>query len=116
MRHHIIVDTMVPIEFLRPTGTREYLNDLFGNSADALGAATHTHTWRYRSPEHWLNTWRSHGGPLQEAYNAVDPEWREQLSSELLALVGRFNEANDGSMVVQSEHLEFLVHKRSWYT
>jgi hypothetical protein len=46
----------------------------------------------------------------------VDPEWRDQLSSELLALVDRFNEANDGSMVVQSEYLEFLVHKRSWYT
>jgi hypothetical protein len=95
-------------------GTREYLNDLFGHSADALGAAVHTHTWRYQSPEDWLNTWQSHGGPLSETYKAVDPDWRDQFSSELLALVDRFNEADDGSMIVHSEYLEFLIHKSSW--
>lgn len=95
-------------------GTREYLNELFGHAADALGAATRTHTWRYRSPEEWLDTWRSAGGPLCKAYNAVDPDWRDQFSAELLALVGRFNEADDGSMLVASEYLEFLVHKSSW--
>lgn len=95
-------------------GTREFLNDLFGHSADALGAVTRTHAWRYRSPGHWLKKWRSHGGPLQKVYNAVDPDWRDQLSSELLALAERFNETTDGSMVVQSEYLEFLVHKTTW--
>ena len=78
-------------------GSREYLNDLFGESADAFGAATRIHTWRYQSPEHWLDTWRSHGGPLHKAFSAVDPEWADQLSSELLALVNQFNQANDGS-------------------
>lgn len=92
-------------------GTRDYLNDLFGESADALGAENRTHTWRYRSPEHWLDAWRSHGGPLHNFYNAVDPDWTDQLSSELLALVGRFNTADDGSMLVHSEYLEFVVHK-----
>lgn len=95
-------------------GTREYLNDLFGHSADGLGAATHTHTWRYASPEHWLENWRSHGGPLHSTFNTVDPNWRDQLSSELLALGKQFNEANDGSMVVESEYLEFLINKSTW--
>jgi len=95
-------------------GTREYLNDLFGHAADALGAANHTHTWRYQSSQQWLETCRSLGGPLHKVYNAVDPDWRDQLTSELLALVDRFNEADDGSMVVRSEYLQFLVHKSSW--
>lgn len=95
-------------------GTREYLNGLFGHSADALGATTYTHTWRYASPEEWLKTWRSYGGPLSDVYHAIDPDWREQFSSELLALVERFNEATDGSMIVKSEYLEFLVHKSTW--
>jgi ubiquinone/menaquinone biosynthesis C-methylase UbiE len=92
-------------------GARVYLNGLFGESADALGAATHIHTWRYRSPQHWLDLWRSHGGPLQKAFSAVDPDRDEQFSSELLALVDRFNMANDGSMVVPVEYLAFLVYK-----
>jgi hypothetical protein len=103
-------------EWQRPAewGTREYLNDLFGHSAYALGAAINTHKWRYKSPQHWLDTWRTHGEPLHKVYKTVDPDWRDQLSSELLALVERFNEAEDGSMIVQSEYLEFLVHKGSW--
>jgi SAM-dependent methyltransferase len=95
-------------------GTKEYLNALFGASADALGATIRTHTWSYPSPEQWLNAWTSRGGPLHDVYRSIDPEWREQFSSELLALVGPFNKANDGSMVVLSEYLEFLVHKTSW--
>jgi SAM-dependent methyltransferase len=97
-------------------GTREYLNKLFGESADALGAAIHIHTWRYRSTEHWLNTWRAHGGPLHKAFILVDPEWVDQLSSELLSLIGRFNLASDSSMVVESEYVEFLVHKSARQT
>ena len=94
-------------------GIRKYLNDLFGESADALGAATHIHTWRYQSPQHWLNAWRRYGGPLHEAFSAVDPEWDEQLSTDLLALVDQFNNADDGSVVIESEYLEFLIHKSS---
>lgn len=95
-------------------GTREYLNELFGDSADALGAAVHGHTWRYESPRTWLESWRSHGGPLNKVYNAVDPDWRAQFTSELLQLVDRFNQADDGSMIVESEYLEFLVLKSTW--
>lgn len=95
-------------------GTREYLDHLFGHSADALGATSRTHTWRYASPRQWLDQWRSPGGPLYEAWHAVDPDWREQLSDELLALADHFNEADDGSLVVRSEYLEFVVHKSTW--
>lgn len=95
-------------------GTREYLNELFGHSADALGASIHTHTWRFHSPEEWLGTWIAFGGPLHDVHKHVDPDWRGQFSSELLALVERFNEAKDGSMVVNGEYLEFLVHKSTW--
>lgn len=95
-------------------GTREYLNELFGHSADALGALECTHTWRYASPRAWLDTWLSYGGPLHKVYCAIDPDWRDQFSAELLALAGRFNKATDGSMIVHSEYLEFLVHKSTW--
>jgi SAM-dependent methyltransferase len=92
-------------------GSREYLDYLFGSSADALGAAIRTHTWRYRTPDEWLRAWTSPGQPLRRIYLTVDTERREQLSLELQALVARFNEASDGSMFVPSEYLEFLVHK-----
>lgn len=92
-------------------GSREYLNGLFGDSADALGAAVRTHTWRFPTPDEWLEAWRSPGQPLRSIYLTIDTERRERLSLELLALVARFNEARNGSMLVPGEYLEFLVHK-----
>jgi len=92
-------------------GSKEYLNNLFGHSADALGAAVRHHAWRYDSVADWLEAWQSPGGPLQHATQRIDPDWRHQFDTELLALAERFNEASDGSLVIESEYLEFLVHK-----
>lgn len=95
-------------------GAREYLDGLFGARADALGAANRMHTWRYPSREDWLAAWRSYGGPLHDVYLLLDAERQRWLTSDLLSLVRRFNEANDGTMAVRSEYLEFLVHKTAW--
>ena len=95
-------------------GTREHLDALFGRSADALGAFGRTHTWRFASPAAWLDLSRAPGGHLHDPYRVVDPDWHDQLTAELLALVDRFNEANDGSMLVKSDYLEFVVHKSTW--
>lgn len=95
-------------------GTREYLNELFGEHADALGAATRSYVLRYESTQQWLESWRSFYAPLQKVIDSVDPDWRDQLTEDLLALADRFNEADDGTMVIEDEYLEFLIHKSSW--
>jgi SAM-dependent methyltransferase len=97
-------------------GTRTYLDALFGDHADALGAETRSHAWHYRSSQQWLDSWCSKDGPLQKAYDCVDPDRRQQLSAEILELIGRYNEASDGTVVVRSEYLEFVVHKSTWRT
>ena len=103
-------------ETLNPAvwGDRYYLNDLFGHAADALGATDRTHMWRYASPQAWLDDWQSNGGPLEHVFAGIDPDWRAQLAAELLEVIRDFNQAEDGSMVVQSDYIEFLVHKSSW--
>lgn len=100
-----------PVPHAETWGSRERLDWLFGHAADALGAASRVHTWRYESPAAWLAEWRSQGGPLQKAFDATDPEWRDQLASDLLALADSCNQSDDGSMLVHSEYVEFLVHK-----
>lgn len=92
-------------------GEREYLDGLLGAHADGLGVTTRTHTWRYPSPADWLASWRSYGGPLHDVYLLLDTQRRSWLTSDLLALVARFNEAKGGAMVVRSEYLELIVHK-----
>ena len=93
-------------------GTRDRLNDLFGPDAGSIEAAQRTYVWRYKSPRHWLDLWRAVYGPLQKAFDALDEAAQEQLTTDLLALIARFNVATDGTMVVPADYLEVIVTKR----
>jgi len=93
-------------------GTRDRLNDLFGPDAGSIEAAQRTFVWRYKSPRHWVDLWRAVYGPLQKAFDALDEAAQEQLATDLLALIDRFNVATDGTMVVPADYLEVIVIKR----
>jgi hypothetical protein len=69
--------------------------------------------WRYRSPRHWLELWREVYGPLQKAFGALNEAAREQLAIDLLALIDRYNIADDGTMVVPAEYVEVVVTRRN---
>lgn len=76
-------------------------------------AATSRHfVFRYRSPRHWLDTFRDFYGPVAKAFAAIEPAAREALAADLLALVERYNEAKDGTVVVLDEYLEIVIAKR----
>jgi ubiquinone/menaquinone biosynthesis C-methylase UbiE len=93
-------------------GTRERIEALFGAAAASVRAEPAHFVFRYRSPEHWLQVFTSYYGPLLKAYAALEPAAQAALTDDLLALVGRFNRAGDGTMVVPSEYLEIVVTRR----
>jgi hypothetical protein len=47
-----------------------------------------------------------------KAFAALDEVSRNGLHDDLIALIGRENQANDGSMAVPSEYLEIVITKR----
>lgn len=93
-------------------GTRARLNDLFGAQASSVSAEPKSFAFRYRSPEHWLDVFRTFYGPALKAFAALDGTGQAALADDLLSLVSRFNVAKDGTMVVPSEYLEIVVTKR----
>jgi SAM-dependent methyltransferase len=93
-------------------GTEEFLRDLFGTRAARLHAPKRLFMFRYRSPQHFLDTFRSYYGPVHKAFLALEPAQQEALSAELLSLAQRFNTALDGSMKVPGEYLEAVVTLR----
>ena len=94
-------------------GTRSRLNELFGAAADTIEVTQRAYVWRYKSPRHWLELWRTVYGPLQKAFGALAESAQEQLATDLLALIDRFNTATDGTMVVPADYLEVVVTKRA---
>jgi len=93
-------------------GTRRNLDAYFGHHAMALAAEDCRYTFRYASADEWLSSWRGAGGPLQQAFRQVDPDWREQFAAELKDLALRCNRAADGRLVIDAEYLRFLVHRK----
>jgi len=92
-------------------GTRARLSELFAPHAAHIVSAQRHFVFRYRSPEHCLETFRTWYGPMLKAFAALAPEARPALESDLTALIARFNRADDGTMVVPGEYLEIVVTK-----
>jgi ubiquinone/menaquinone biosynthesis C-methylase UbiE len=91
-------------------GSRAHLDMLFGGNA-AVAATAKTFTFRYCSPEHWVEVFRTYYGPVLKAFEAIDVETRPELEAELYALIDTFNVAEDGTLVVPSEYLEVIITK-----
>ena len=93
-------------------GTRARLNEMFGAQASEIVAEPRMFVFRYRSPQHWLDVFKTFYGPMLKAFAALDADRQAALSRDLLALIGEFNRADDGTMVVRSEYLEVVITKR----
>lgn len=93
-------------------GTKARLEEMFGRHASEIEAEPRMFVFRYRSPEHWLDVFKDYYGPMLKAFAALDAGGQAALKNDLLALLGEFNRADDGTVVVHSEYLEAIVAKR----
>ncbi len=90
-------------------GTEERLRELFGDAIAELRVEKRHMTFRYRSPQTWVDYWRRYYGPTLKAFEAVGEEGRPALEADVLENIARFNRADDGTMVVPSEYLEAVI-------
>ncbi|MBA3591690.1 class I SAM-dependent methyltransferase [Methylibium sp.] len=94
-------------------GTHGRLAELFETEAADIQAKPRHFVFRYRSPEHWLDVFRGYYGPVLKAFAALEGTAAQQaLADDLLTLIGRFNVADDDTMVAPSEYIEVVVTKR----
>jgi ubiquinone/menaquinone biosynthesis C-methylase UbiE len=92
-------------------GTRARLAELFEPHASSIDAAHRNFVFRYRSPEHWLEVFKTYYGPLLKTFAALEPAAQSALEADLKALIGRFNRGGD-NVVLPSEYLEIVVTVR----
>ena len=89
-------------------GTRARLTELFGSEASSIKAEPRSFNFRYRSPEHFLDVFKTFYGPVLKAFAALEPRKREELQDDLHALIVRMNRAGDGTMIVDGNCHEGL--------
>jgi ubiquinone/menaquinone biosynthesis C-methylase UbiE len=93
-------------------GTRARIDEMFGSHASAIQAEPRHFVFRYRSPEHWLQVFKTYYGPLLKAFAALEPAAQAALESDLIAQIDRFNRSGDAGMVVPSEYLEIVITRQ----
>jgi SAM-dependent methyltransferase len=93
-------------------GTRSRLEELFGTSARTIGSKSRFFNFRYRSPEHFVEVFRSYYGPMNKTYAALDAAKQAALTSDLLALIALGNASGDATLVVPSAYLEVVIERK----
>ena len=90
-------------------GTRAAIEEMFGAQSRSIKAEPRLFNFRYRSPEHFLDVFRTFYGPVLKAFAALDTTSQQNLRNDLHALIVRMNKSGDSTMVVPSEYLEVVI-------
>ena len=93
-------------------GSKARITEMFGAAALSIECEPRVFAFRYRSPEHFIEVFRTYYGPTLKAFAALDEANQQGLKADLLALIKRMNRAEDGTMVVPSEYFEIVIAKR----
>ncbi len=93
-------------------GVEAHLKDLFGDRASAISLTPRMFNFRYRSPAHYIEVFRTWYGPVHKAFAALPGEKAAELEQDLTALLEEMNVAGPESLVVPSEYLETVITRR----
>jgi SAM-dependent methyltransferase len=93
-------------------GTEVRLAELFSGAAESIETQRRDFVFRYRSPAHWLEVFRTYYGPLHKAFGALEAAKQDALARDIEALLAEHNRARDGTLVMPSAYLEVVIAKR----
>ena len=103
-----------PSAFKAPAnwGRLEWIEEHLGSHARSIDITMMSYTFRYPSPEFYLEFFRKHYGLTKRAYQVVGPEGEEALSNDILGVIHDMNTAADGTMSVPSNYAQVIIEKR----
>jgi hypothetical protein len=92
-------------------GTEARLGELF--CGHQVKTSKQIFSFRYRSPRHWLEIFKTYYGPTNRAFAALDSAGQGALEAEIIELLVRMNRGGNDTLMVPSEYLEVVVTTRS---
>jgi ubiquinone/menaquinone biosynthesis C-methylase UbiE len=93
-------------------GLEEHLEHLFRESASDIRVTDRHFVFRYRSPEHWIDVFRTWYGPVHKAFAGLPADGQKRLEQDLVTLIKEFNVSGDATMVVPSEYAEVVIVRK----
>jgi ubiquinone/menaquinone biosynthesis C-methylase UbiE len=90
-------------------GTEERLRELFGDGISELRIEKRFLELCWRSPEHWLEFFRTYFGPMKMAFERVGEDGAAALEADLLEVMRTHNRAGDRALIAPSEYAEVVA-------
>jgi len=90
-------------------GSSDWIEKTFSARARSIAIEHRNFVFRYRSPEHFVDVFRTFYGPVHKTFLALDRAGQAELERDLLATIARFDTARDGSARVASEYAEIVI-------
>jgi ubiquinone/menaquinone biosynthesis C-methylase UbiE len=90
-------------------GSEPRLRELF--SGYQVKVSKRIFHFRYKSPEHWLEIFKTYYGPTNRAFTGLDAAKQAVLHSDIVELLVRMNRGGNSTLIVPSEYLEAVITK-----
>ena len=65
-------------------GTSARINEMFGSQAPSIKAESRHFVFRYRSPQHWLDIFKTYYGPVLKAFASLQPSAQAELTGDIM--------------------------------
>ncbi len=92
-------------------GTEDHLRKLFGEGIGSLEIERATVKQGFRSPDHYIEYFRTYFGPMKMAFARVGEEGAKALEADLRAMLERRNIAGERAMVAPAEYLRVIAER-----
>jgi SAM-dependent methyltransferase len=92
-------------------GDEDTVRERLSGLASSLTFERHMIRHEFESPDGWFD-FVSNAGPSKRRMETVSEEDRAAMRADLLALIDEFNQADDGSVLVDAEYLVVVARKR----
>jgi ubiquinone/menaquinone biosynthesis C-methylase UbiE len=89
-------------------GTRAHIQELFAGTA-SVEHSVRDFSFRYKSPEHFVEVFRTFYGPVHKAFAALDAGAQAALEADVLQLLRQSDRGGARGLVVPAEYLETVI-------
>lgn len=97
---------------LRPPsrwGSESGMRELFDDGVSDVQLNRRVFMFRFLSPDHWLQFFRTNFGPTIRAFETLDDEKAQAYANDLLNVIAKLNRATDGTAIFPGEYLEVVA-------
>ena len=90
-------------------GSEPRLVEMFGPGASDIRTERKTYVFRFASPDHWVDYFRTYYGPTHRAFYALDAAGQRAFHEALANLARTGNRSGRGTLVLPAEYLEVVI-------